>query len=70
MRYNKLSEQDRINTDSIDLNINKFWTIFALLPFQDFNEMVKILYQLQYFNRYTLEGPYGDTPKDYFKFYC
>jgi hypothetical protein len=63
MGYDKLSEQERINTDSSDANINKLREMFALLPLQDFNEMVKILYQLPYFNRYTLED-YTGLPKD------
>ena len=63
MGYDKLSEQERINTDSSDANIRKLRATFALLPLQNFNEMVKILYQLPFFNRFTLED-YTGLPKD------
>jgi hypothetical protein len=63
MGYDKLSEQERINTDSSDANISKLRAMFTLLPLQDFNETIKTLYQLPYFNRFTLED-YTGLPRD------
>lgn len=64
--YDKLSEQDKINSDSSTGNIDKLRSQFLLLPLQDFNEMARILYQLPYFSRNTLED-YTGLPRDEMK---
>jgi hypothetical protein len=64
--YDKLSEQDKVNSDSSNENISKLRSKFLLLPLPDFNEMVDILYQLPYFSRNTLED-YTGLPKDEMK---
>ena len=61
--YDKLSEQDRITSDTSDDNISKLRRSFLMLPITDFNEMAKILYQLPYFSRATLED-YSGLSKD------
>lgn len=57
--YDKLSVQDRITTDTSADNIQKLREAFLLLPITDANEMAKILYQLPYFSRATLEDYTG-----------
>lgn len=64
--YDKLSDSERVNTDTSDDNIAKLRKHFLLLPIQDFNEMAKILYQLPYFSRNTLED-YTGLPRDEMK---
>lgn len=61
--YDKLSEQDRANSDTSEDNIQKLRKQFLLLPLPDFNEIAKIIFQLPYFNRNTLED-YTGLPKD------
>ena len=61
--YDKLSEQDRVNCDSSTLNITKLRLLYLVIPLQDFNEMARILYQLPYFSRSTLED-YTGLPRD------
>lgn len=61
--YDKLSEQDRVTSDTSDDNISKLRASFLMLPITDFNEMAKILYQLPYFSRATLED-YSGLSKD------
>lgn len=61
--YDKLSEQEAITSDvSVD-NISKLRKSFLILPIMDFNDMAKILYQLPYFSRATLED-YSGMSKD------
>ena len=62
--YDKLSEQDRITTDTSNSNISKLRALFLTLPLVDFNEMAKILYQLPYFSRATLEDYTGLSKDD------
>lgn len=64
--YDKLSEQDKVNSDASNENIDKLRQKFLLIPIQDFNEMAQILYQLNYFNRNTLED-YTGLPRDEMK---
>lgn len=61
--YDKLSDQDRLITDTSDDNISKLRQGFLMLPLVDFNEMAKVLYQLPYFSRATLED-YSGLGKD------
>ena len=61
--YDKLSEQERITSDTSDSNITKLRAMFLTLPLADANEMAKILYQLPYFSRATLED-YTGLAKD------
>ena len=61
--YDKLSEQDAITSDISDDNISKLRKAFLVLPLMDANEMAKILYQLPYFSRATLED-YTGLSKD------
>lgn len=64
--YDKLSEQDKVNSDASNENISKLRSKFLLLPLPDFNEMARILYQLPYFSRNTLED-YTGLPRDEMK---
>jgi hypothetical protein len=61
--YDKLSEQDRITSDTSDDNIAKLRIEFLALPVPNVNEMSDILYQLPYFSRTTLED-YTGLAKD------
>lgn len=61
--YDKLSEQDRVTSDTSDDNIGKLRREFMMLPMVDHNEMAKVLYQLPYFSRATLED-YSGLGKD------
>jgi hypothetical protein len=61
--YDKLSQQEHDASDSSDDNIKKLRAIFLTLPLADANEMAKILYQLPYFSRATLED-YTGLQKD------
>lgn len=61
--YDKLSEQDSITSDTSATNIQKLRKAYLLLPIMDFNDMSKILYQLPYFSRATLED-YTGLAKD------
>lgn len=62
--YDKLSEQDMIVSDTSDDNIKRLRAAFLTLPIMDFNEMSKILYQLPYFSRATLEDYTGLSKDD------
>lgn len=64
--YDKLSQQDRTNSDTSTGNIDKLRSRFLLIALQDFNEMASILYQLPYFSRNTLED-YTGLPRDEMK---
>lgn len=57
--YDKLSETDRVTSDTSEDNIARLRVAFLMLPLSDFNEFVKILYQLPYFSRATLEDYSG-----------
>lgn len=61
--YDKLSAQDTATSDASDANIKKLRTAFLTLPLMDVNEMARILYQLPYFSRVTLED-YTGLAKD------
>lgn len=61
--YDKLSEQERLTSDASESNITKLRAMFLTLPLVDANEMAKILYQLPYFSRATLED-YTGLAKD------
>ena len=62
--YDKLSAQDTITSDTSDTNIKKLRKAYLLLPIMDFNDMSKILYQLPYFSRATLEDYTGLSKDD------
>lgn len=62
--YDKLSEQDRITSDTSNDNIKKLRQAYLMLPITDFNEMSKIIYQLPYFSRATLEDYTGLSKDD------
>ena len=62
--YDKLSEQDRITSDTSDDNISKLRKAYLALPITDFNEMSKVIYQLPYFSRATLEDYTGLSKDD------
>lgn len=62
--YDKLSEQDRATSDTSEANIQKLRKLFLTLPIMDINEMVRILYQLPYFSRMTLEDYTGLSKDD------
>lgn len=62
--YDKLSAQDTITSDTSDSNIKKLRKAYLLLPIMDFNDMSKILYQLPYFSRATLEDYTGLSKDD------
>lgn len=62
--YDKLSEQEQINTDTSEDNMEKLRRLFLTLPMQDHNEMAKVIYQLPYFSRATLEDYTGLTKDD------
>lgn len=57
--YDKLSEQDRITSDTSDDNIAKLRVEFLALPVPNVNDMAATLYQLPYFSRATLEDYTG-----------
>ena len=57
--YDKLSENDKVTSDTSEDNIARLRRAFLMLPLTDFNEFVKILYQLPYFSRATLEDYSG-----------
>jgi hypothetical protein len=57
--YDKLSEQDKVNSDASDGNIASLRQQFLLIPLSDFNQMARILFQLPYFSRNTLEDYTG-----------
>lgn len=62
--YDKLSEQDKTTSDTSATNISKLRSLFLTLPLVDANEMAKILYQLPYFSRATLEDYTGLSKDD------
>ena len=62
--YDKMSEQDLLTSDTSDDNISKLRATFLTLPIMDFNEMARILYQLPYFSRATLEDYTGLSKDD------
>lgn len=62
--YDKLSEQDRLTSDTSETNITKLRELFLTMPVQDHNEMAKIIYQLPYFSRTTLEDYTGLSRDD------
>lgn len=62
--YDKLSEQERITSDVSAGNIGKLRSLYLTLPLVDANEMSKILYQLPYFSRATLEDYTGLSKDD------
>lgn len=62
--YDKLSEQDQATTDTSMANIDKLRTQYLTLPINDFNDMSRILYQLPYFSRATLEDYTGLARED------
>lgn len=64
--YDKLSEIDKVQTDSSDTNIDSLVNKFLLVPLMDHNETVDILYGLPYFSRNTLED-YTGLPRDELK---
>ncbi len=61
--YDKLSEQDRITSDTSNDNIKKLRKGFLTMPLMDHSEMASILYRLPYFSRATLED-YSGLNKD------
>ena len=61
--YDKLSEQERVTTDTSDTNISALRIAFLALPLSDATEMARTLYQLPYFSRATLED-YTGLQKD------
>lgn len=61
--YDKLSDLDRTTNDVSEDNIQKLRNHFMLIAVHDYNELAKILYQLPYFSRNTLED-YTALPKE------
>lgn len=61
--YDKLSEQEHETSDTSESNIAKLRQVYLTLPLVDANEMAKIIYQLPYFSRATLED-YTGLAKD------
>ena len=61
--YDRLSEQEHETSDTSESNIAKLRSAFLTLPIVDANEMARILYQLPYFSRATLED-YTGLAKD------
>lgn len=61
--YDKLSDQEQATSDSSDEHLEKLRATFLSIPLTDANEMAKILYQLPYFSRATLED-YTGLAKD------
>lgn len=57
--YDKLSEQDKIYSDTSESNIAGLRMMFLALPLPDMKEMAKTLYQLPFFSRATLEDYTG-----------
>lgn len=64
--YDKLSELDKVHTDTSNSNIDLLISKFLILPVVDHNEMVDILYGLPFFSRNTLED-YTGLPRDEMK---
>lgn len=62
--YDRLSEQEATTSDTSADNISKLRALFLTLPLVDANEMAKILYQLPYFSRATLEDYTGLSKDD------
>jgi len=62
--YDKLSEQEQATTDSSESNMEELRRAFLILPILDVNEMARILYQLPYFSRATLEDYTGLSKDD------
>lgn len=62
--YDKLSEQEQATSDTSEDHIKKLRMEFLTMPLMDANEMAKILYQLPYFSRATLEDYTGLTKDD------
>lgn len=61
--YDKLSDVEKVNSDSSDDNLGDIIKKFLQLPLMDHNETVRQLYQLPYFSRNTLED-YTGLPRD------
>jgi len=61
--YDKLSELDKVQSDSSNGKMEELVNKFLLLPLTDHNEMVDILYGLPYFSRNDLED-YTGLPRD------
>ena len=61
--YDRLSEQESATSDTSDTNLSKLRISYVALPVNDINEMTRILYQLPYFSRATLED-YTGLAKD------
>lgn len=57
--YDKLSDIDRVQTDSSNGNMDALVRKFIMVPMADHNELVEILYGLPYFSRNTLEDYTG-----------
>lgn len=57
--YDKLSDIERVQTDTSLDNIDVLLKRFMLIPMGDHNELVDILYGLPYFSRSTLEDYTG-----------
>lgn len=64
--YDKLSDIDRVQSDSSAAKIDDIVKKFLILPLMDVNETVDILYRLPYFSRNTLED-YTGLPRDEMK---
>ncbi len=62
--YDKLSEQESVASDMSDKNLVALRKTFLTLPVPDASEMAKILYQLPYFSRSTLEDYTGLSKDD------
>ena len=62
--YDRLSEQEHTASDGSVDNLEKLRTSFLAIPLVDANEMAKIIYQLPYFSRATLEDYTGLTKDD------
>lgn len=62
--YDRYSNDKNINSDDSDDNLARLRTKFLSLPITDHAEMAKVLYQLPYFSRATLEDYTGLSRDD------
>lgn len=61
--YDRLSEKDKVNSDTSDSKLAELRQEYLRLPIPDHNECAVLMYGLPYFNRSTLED-YTGLPKD------
>ena len=64
MGYDKYSSQKQVSSDTSNDNIKRLRMQYLNLPLVDSTEMAKIIYQLPYFSRATLEDYTGLSKDD------